>query len=344
MRNNALFFPNISLPNEAWTIKTLLYWDKLSSIVPMDYIEVPEKLGTFTRQLVEELLIEQIIPGQHIYKMPTFDKTFIDYIEVALSNENRSNQLISTSRIHAEKLSDIPDYLVDRGLATKRHGNWYDVESSIAQLFMTYLASCLGSLQEVNASPVTNSTKSIRSFNHKLTNINNGSVHHNKAREVVLNKLLPVPDEVVNIDDLLRFKNDHGHLLPFLRTKVESGCALIANLDNATDRLNATNEFIISCEDEIREIEDSMRPFWSKIKAGSIGGIIGSGVTFGATVANAYVEPNGLNSTVAIGAGYSLKSCVEQVIADIHSEYKSTIIARDKPLAYIVHARSGMYA
>lgn len=63
MRNNALYFPYISVPDEKWTIKTLLYWDKLSSIVPMDYIGEPEQLSPFMRELVHGNLVEQIFPA-----------------------------------------------------------------------------------------------------------------------------------------------------------------------------------------------------------------------------------------------------------------------------------------
>ncbi|WP_256956848.1 hypothetical protein [Vibrio diabolicus] len=44
MNDNALYFPYISVPNEKWTLKTLLYWDKLASIVPMEHMGNPEKL------------------------------------------------------------------------------------------------------------------------------------------------------------------------------------------------------------------------------------------------------------------------------------------------------------
>ena len=40
-RSNALYFPSISIPENKWTIKTLLYWDKLAAIVPLNHIEEP---------------------------------------------------------------------------------------------------------------------------------------------------------------------------------------------------------------------------------------------------------------------------------------------------------------
>lgn len=345
MRSNALFFPYISFPNESWTIKTLLYWDKLSSIIPFEYVENPESLGEFTNSLIKESLVEQVFPGQYIYNISNFESVFIDYIENYIRAHSGNNYVFmsNTSRIHAEKLGSIPRYLTERGLAKRFSQNWYDVDSSIADIFMTYLATCLGAINEVNATPVTNSSKHIRLFNHEINiKSNDRKIHHEKAREVILRNLLPIPDEKVSIYDLLRFKEKHQNLLPGLRRKVEMACADIAVHSDPEHRLIATEDFINSCTNEVNEITDAMSPFWRKLKRGSISGLLGSSATFTATLGSMDTN-NPVTAIAAIGAGYSLKSSIDQIIDEMQQNHQCSIDAKKQPLAYIAHARSGFY-
>ncbi|RBI68912.1 hypothetical protein DQ400_06020 [Vreelandella sulfidaeris] len=88
MRDNALYFPYISVPKDRWTIKTLLYWDKLSSIVPMDHIDNPQQLTPFMQELVQEELVEQVFPAHHLYEIPDFEKCFIKLIEHRIKKNN----------------------------------------------------------------------------------------------------------------------------------------------------------------------------------------------------------------------------------------------------------------
>lgn len=34
MSNNALYFPYIEPPRDEWTLRTILYWDRVDSIMP----------------------------------------------------------------------------------------------------------------------------------------------------------------------------------------------------------------------------------------------------------------------------------------------------------------------
>jgi len=112
MRNNALYFPYISLPKEEWTIKTLLYWDKLSSIVPMDHIDAPEQLTPFMRKLVSNDLVDQVFPGPLLHKVESFEQSFIRFLKPKVEFY-RSHPLRPFSvagrrnRVHVEKLGKI---------------------------------------------------------------------------------------------------------------------------------------------------------------------------------------------------------------------------------------------
>ena len=338
MRDNSLYFPYISVPNDKWTIKTLLYWDKLSSIVPMDHIDNPQQLTPFMQNLVQEELVQQVFPAYYLYEIPDFEKCFIKLIEHRLNRARRTNnqkaKIHPRSTIHAEKLGEIPEFLIENGLANRLNWAWYEVESWVANLFMAYLASCLGALEQVNAAPVTNQA----SFSRMFGNLNPqfkraNAVHHNKARDVILRSLLPVPDDTVTLDELLRFKNDHGHLLPNLRRSIESHCSIISTLPNAEDRALSTEAFIAECKDNIDQITDAMRPTWSQVSFGSIAPLFGAGLTLHATPFS--------NEVAYIGSAFTLAACAHQAITSVRGNRE---VELRKPLAYIAHANSRLLA
>jgi len=45
--SKVLYFPYISLPKSNWMIRTLLYWDEIGSIVPINYSREPKKLEPY---------------------------------------------------------------------------------------------------------------------------------------------------------------------------------------------------------------------------------------------------------------------------------------------------------
>lgn len=76
-----LYFPYISIPKTPWLTRALLYWDRIGSIVPYEYVHRPETLDPYMRELVTAGLVEQIFPEQHIYRIPRFEEGFLAFID-----------------------------------------------------------------------------------------------------------------------------------------------------------------------------------------------------------------------------------------------------------------------
>lgn len=343
MRDNALYFPYISVPKDRWTIKTLLYWDKLSSIVPMDHIDNPQQLTPFMQTLVQEELVQQVFPAHYLYEIPDFENCFIELINHRITRMQKipsqkarihTEKIHPRSTIHAEKLGEIPEFLIENGLAERVNWAWYEVETWVANLFMAYLASCLGSLDRINAAPVTNQAAFSRMFGNLTPRFRKANAtHHNKARDVILRSLLPVPDETVTLDELLQFKEDHGHLLPALRRSIESHCSIIAMLPNAEDRVASTEEFIAKSKYSVEQITDAMKPTWSQISFGSIAPLFGAGLTLHATPVS--------NEVAYAGSAFTLAASAYQAISSVRGNREREL---RKPLAYIAHANSRLLA
>lgn len=332
MRSNALYFPYIALPEDSWTTKALLYWDKLSSIVPMDYLNRPEQMSPFMRALLTEGLVEPVIPAQFIYQVERFDASFIELIENRLRRVHRIRSardvVHRTTRIHVEKLGEIPRFLVQHGLANQIDWAWYEVETTVANQFMSYLAACLGAIPAVNSTPVTD--KAIFASNLRPCRLQppRQPLNQHKSREVILRHLLPAPTGTVAIDKLLSFKQRYGHLLPPLRASVEAHCTQVATLQDENDRIEANEAFLLDSRQKIGEIEDVMRPTFGKVAFGSLAPLFGAGLA---------VQAADVGSKVGYtSAALSLSGAIYQAIASIQGSRRAV---ENRPFAYIAHAR-----
>lgn len=47
--NSLLYYPYINLPKNNWTIRALLYYDNVNSIVPEQYFNEPERYDCCSR-------------------------------------------------------------------------------------------------------------------------------------------------------------------------------------------------------------------------------------------------------------------------------------------------------
>ncbi len=158
MKSRVLYFPYIRVPQSRWLTQMLLYWDQVSSIVPYEFVQDPDALGTYMASLVQEGLVFQVIPSAYIYEIPRFFAAFKEYVgglgqDIVHRRERFATG--STFRIHIEKLGDISEFLIHEGLAAAEQYPWYNVERETADDFMSYLAASLGHVQSIDSAPVT---------------------------------------------------------------------------------------------------------------------------------------------------------------------------------------------
>ena len=57
-----LYYPYINLPETNWTVRVLLYYDEVGSIVPQQYFYAPEEYNPYMRNLIQEGLVNPINP------------------------------------------------------------------------------------------------------------------------------------------------------------------------------------------------------------------------------------------------------------------------------------------
>jgi hypothetical protein len=335
MSHNALYFPYINVPNNAWFFRVLLYWDKVSSIVPSDYVYNPDLLEPFMRDLVAAELVEQVIPYQYISRIPEFNDAFLEYVNHQISEYKILQKRRARTRfpIHIEKMEGIASELVKLGLAQFSTYSWYEVDDWVANMFMNYLAAVLGKINAINADPVTDSL-------HRFS-IGDFSSYRNPqfnsrmaiARQSILEKLFPLPVEKVDIPTLVEFKAINKDRLSKFRESMEKNCIQIANINDADGRSNYQEKIINEMQNDINEISEAMKSKWKRVTFGSLIPIIGAGIpTISALANNPMQVP--IEAT-ALTVGFSLASAVYQAIDGVQNF--TNIV--DKPLAYVAFAR-----
>ncbi|CAM3888436.1 hypothetical protein GCM10009865_22160 [Aeromicrobium ponti] len=272
--NKILYFPSISIPKSQWLMGSLFYWDKVGSIVPLEFLNKPNLLGEHTRKLVEAELIEQVVPEQHLWNVPNFEDAFLEFIDnnpvfCSISKLGRlgligqDGVIRTTTEIHMGKLRSLGHQLEQRGLATKGRGSWYTVESYTASNFMTYLATVLGTLTEYR--PLTDSYNELSYFLPNVRKKNTRDLLKEQLRARIIEKVLPVPSSVEDPYDIYRFKEKHYDKLTRFRRYVEE---FILNLELLPE--NQIDERIQLFSEnsgyEIRDISDTMKTFkWRMI-------------------------------------------------------------------------------
>lgn len=256
MKKNALYFPYINVPSSSFLLETLIYWDKLSSIVPYEFREDPSKLSKRMRELNAAGLVEYILPLDYFSELKNFEETFITI--ASLWKEKNHTGKFKTSKIHIEKLGDLRYKLIDLKLAKENTYPWVYMPTPLADIFMAHLATELGKLPNLNATPITD-----------MLDSNQNKYNISIIRQDILNDILPIPQGRISIDDIVKFKNDFGHLTSKFRNKIEEECIGILSSDTSyrEEKIYSVKERL---QDEINGIADSMNSSWKDISFKSI--------------------------------------------------------------------------
>ncbi len=302
----ALYFPYINVPRSDWTIRALLYYDRIGAIVPQEYYYYPEEnFDPFMLELVREDLVQPINPMDVLARPSELAEPFQRYVEInraRLTNRIKTYKghiapgLLNPVRIHADKIDEnIFIYLRDMGLAIQGEGRWYYVERWTANQLMKYLAAIIGS--KLKMLPMTDKINPAYNFTLR------GS--QEKKRYTILKRLIPFPADIQLIK-INNFKEKHSTLLAAFRNRVEQ-LVLDPNLHEGTELFN---EKIVELELRKTELAEKMsEKGLGKIVFGSVGGIIGSFSGFADADSNITI----IGSLIGFGAAIHSALQIERI-------------------------------
>lgn len=108
MNRIILYYPTIDVPSNSWLRNSLLYWDKVSSIVPQN-IDVETELSRDIHYLIDENQFTPIRPDELIENpenfqfLQKFEKEFVDVVRSEFFQRLVRSQPFSLSRIKDQK-------------------------------------------------------------------------------------------------------------------------------------------------------------------------------------------------------------------------------------------------
>jgi hypothetical protein len=223
--SNLLYYPYINVPRTDWTLRTLLYFDNIGSIVPQEYFYEPERnYDEFMLELVRSELVTPINPLDVLDNPWDSTRPFIELIQqnqkklkkarkrfISGHRGNIHGDKFSKANIHADKFDQEIFYQLEHlGLAESDEGRWFSVEKKTANNLINFLATLISAKTE--RLPTTDYVRPIYSrSSFKKTQ---------QKRETILTSLIPFPEDI-DLSRLLKFKEKHSDLLVAFRTQVE---------------------------------------------------------------------------------------------------------------------------
>ena len=232
MKRKLLYYPYIDIPNLSFVKKAILYWDKISSIVPYEY-DYKCHLNPHIQYLKDEGEYEPISTANLYFSCDTWENTETirqnfnkELIKILSSIQIKKSEKFS--RLHKEKLreykvhknkivgfeDEIYLFLKDRGFLIKEDLEWMYLPEDIADIIMAILAKYLAICDKDYTVPATDKEKyeniafNIKTKEHFLTN-----------KSLALNlflKKLPVPRDDVSLQEIIQFKRKRcAELLEF---------------------------------------------------------------------------------------------------------------------------------
>ncbi|MBN1397596.1 MAG: hypothetical protein JXA06_06160 [Bacteroidetes bacterium] len=312
MTNNLLYFPYINVPNNSWTIRSILYWDNVGAIVPQIYKEKPNKFERDMLNFVQQELIQQVFPDNYIYQLQHFTDSFIRLITQPKFNLAKSQKDFKeghTSRIHFQKA----DYrlfseLEQMDVAKRKNWEWFNIESRIARLYMMYLVTVIS-----KSGQFTLGTDDPINIDFSLQQ--KGLSHYSQiTRGKFLKDLMPYPLNP-DLNKLRNFKQKYGKQLKTFRNKLETTIIEVTTIKDGEQR-----NFLYKLK--LEELNHQREEIFEKLNESKVGQVV-LGTLFGLTSAGiGFVTENnplgiyGLgNAVYSAFQGYGKKDLLNSDIA-----------------------------
>ncbi|KSU79751.1 hypothetical protein GA0061096_4426 [Fictibacillus enclensis] len=196
-----LYYPSISLPNDNWLKKMLLYSEKIASIVPYDLIN---KKDYIIQQLEENNEYEMLSP-ERFFSESTNKNLFEEEVINLLSSKQfqlKMNRTVRTSEVYSSKFSHvIEEFFQQNGLDRIKGDKWYEIPKIVSDCYLGILAKHMAI--DKSYIPATNYVTQER-----LIYGLKSKEDRKKVGELRLLNCLPVPTSDVSINEIISFKKE----------------------------------------------------------------------------------------------------------------------------------------
>lgn len=259
-----LYYPTIKIKDGVWLRNAILYWDKVSSIVPGVNFNANNSIEV--EYLKDAGIYEPIYPLE-LQREEGLCEAFCRQVKknLKLSEGYRRNGYVS--RVHVEKLNmfdmlhiektpeSILEYLLNEGIAQRDfNGTWINMNRQDADIYMATLAKYLAKAHGNTEIGTDNSFK----FYYPYLPERNERVERQLYLDVALQKILPVPYMDVPILDIIDFRMRYERELKCFRRRIEAFQCELRHCRDIEDIQETTIMLQHQMDDDLQEIEELM--------------------------------------------------------------------------------------
>lgn len=279
-----LYYPYINMPRSEWTLRSLLYYEQVGTIVPPNFDL--NNYDKFMQDLVNNNLVLPINPIETLENPFQIAQPFIEYINTKEFNlkmrrvnfeDERNGKIhgnkfnLRAPKIHVEKFDGEIFYQLEQaGIARREDNNWFIVEEKTANELMSFLASIIGG--KLNFLPTTDLKVKKVPFSNSSKKVYKTIRKEKIRREIILRELIPFPEQI-DLIQLRKFKDKYPDLLNKFKNKVEL-IALNHNLDEDSQLFKETMKELIYDKQELSAKMNESR--LGQIMFGTVCGITGA--------------------------------------------------------------------
>lgn len=260
MERILLYYPATNIPDGTWLRNSLLYTDKVSSILPYDMGS--DHVTDLTKRLLDEglyspIYISEVLNSYHP-DYENFEKNFIETIESEAFKKIKTDSL----QYYSENTNDyemfknkftrnIVQYLSGQQLLEDRPWGEVAVEKNTAAIYLGMLADYLARISTDKITPSTDE----QSFEDLIFRLADKKV---ETFKIQLTDCLPAPRENVKIEDLVEFKKKRNQELNRFRKVLTAVEAKINSVNSNEERKEIMIQFKEEVEIEINDMKKLM--------------------------------------------------------------------------------------
>lgn len=257
-----LYYPTIKIKDGTWLRNAILYWDKVSSIVPG--LNFDEFNSIEIEYLRDAGIYEPIYPFE-LEREDGLCEMFCKQVKKNLKYNKRPMSNGHTVRMHVEKLNmvhidktpePILEYLLDEGIAQKTYDRtWINMNTEDAEIYMATLAKYLA---QVHGNTEIGTDSSIKFYYPYTGGKKNQDVEKQVYLNIALQKILPVPYMNVPLADIIDFRMKYERELRCFRRRIEEFQWNLKHCRDVEDIQETTRMLQRQMDDDLQEIEELM--------------------------------------------------------------------------------------
>ena len=255
MTDKILYYPYIEIPNNAWTINSLLYWDEIGTIFPEVVDDYYDDLEDLTKDLLSSGFLKRINPKDYNFDKKVFYENLLKLIqseEYEIENKRKLFEKGEYGFCYTEKFDEKFFYTLQKlGLANRDNEDKFNVESHTANLLILMLATELSEF--CNYTPSTDDEHYLTYDYFKTVD----TFKNCSLRNEILNEVLPHPEEI-KLSQLEKFKGKYQKDLVSFRREIELVIDTLSKIESEEERTSLKERHLNQLRERIEFIVAKM--------------------------------------------------------------------------------------